>query len=129
MAHGSCDCGGVRYEVTGPLRDVYDCHCVRCRRITGHHMAATAASPADVALHAEDTLRWYEPAPGVFYGFCSNCGSTLFWRADAHPEKLSISAGTLDGPTGLVTTRAWWVAEAGDYYERPSGIREFEREG
>jgi hypothetical protein len=118
----------VRYEVTGPLRDVYDCHCERCRRITGHHMAATAASPDDVVFHEQSTLRWYEPAPGVFYGFCGRCGSTLFWRADAHPEKLSISAGTLDQPTGLRTTQAWWVSQAGDYYDRPAGITEFERE-
>jgi hypothetical protein len=110
--------------VIGPLRDVYDCHCNRCRRITGHHMAATAAAPEHVVFHEQTTLRWYEPAPGVFYGFCQNCGSTLFWRASALPDKLCIAAGTLDQPTGLRTTRAWWVAEAGDYYVRPSTVEE-----
>lgn len=128
-ARGRCDCGGVAYDVTGPLRDVWDCHCPRCRRITGHHMAATAAAPADVVLTADGTLRWYEPAAGVEYGFCGTCGSTLFWRTAGRPDKLVIAAGTLDGPTGLRTTKAWWCAEAGDYYERPAGVVEHDFEG
>ena len=33
--HGSCLCGGVRYEVTAPfLRSNY-CHCERCRKHSG----------------------------------------------------------------------------------------------
>jgi hypothetical protein len=92
-------------------------------------MAATAARPDEVTLEGDDALVWYEPAPGVFYGFCRCCGSTLFWRADAHPEKLSITAGTLDQPTGLRTTEAWWVAEAADYHDRQAGLSEHDRDG
>jgi hypothetical protein len=93
-------------------------------------MAATAAAPDHVRFDAADTLRWYAPVddPTVHYGFCGVCGSSLFWRADAHPEKLSICAGPLDGPTGLVTTQAWWVGDAGDYFARPLGVVEYERE-
>jgi hypothetical protein len=101
------------------MRDVYNCHCPRCRRFTGHHMAATAAPPSAVTLVADATLAWYAPDPTVEYGFCSRCGSSLFWRAQALPDKLCICAGTLDQPTGLRTTQAWWVAEAGDYHSRP----------
>ncbi len=117
---GGCACGGVRYEVEGPLRDVYNCHCERCRRITGHHMAATAAAPAQLTLEAEATLAWYHPVPTVHYGFCNSCGSTLFWKADELPDKLCIAAGTLDQPTGLTTVKAWWVAEAGGLPRTPA---------
>ncbi len=127
---GGCLCGGVRYSVRGPLRDVFDCHCVRCRRFTGHHMAATAAPPDRVRFDADSTLRWFSPDddPRVAYGFCQTCGSSLFWRAEGHPEKLSIAAGTLDGATGLTTTQAWWVSTSGDYYRRPDGVVEFDTE-
>jgi hypothetical protein len=91
-------------------------------------MAATAAAAGDVRIDDVGTLRWFEPAAGVFYGFCATCGSTLFWRTTARPDRLSIAAGSLDRPTGLRTTRAWWVAEAGDYYERPSNVEESDRE-
>jgi len=125
---GGCDCRGVRYQLEGELRDVFNCHCERCRRITGHHMAATAVRPEQIRFESDSTLRWYDPVDTVHYGFCGVCGSTLFWRTDDIPGKLSIAAGTLDQPTGLRTVQAWWVAEAGDYHERQHGIEEFERE-
>lgn len=122
---GGCDCGGVRYRLMGTLRDVYNCHCERCRRITGHHMAATAVHPDQFSFDADATMTWYQPVPTVHYGFCNTCGATLFWKADADPNKLCIAAGTLDQPTGLRTTKAWWVAEAGDYHERQQGLADF----
>lgn len=128
MQHGRCDCGGVSFEIDGQLRDVFNCHCERCRRITGHHMAATAVHPDQLRMTADATLRWYDPVPTVHYGFCGTCGSTLFWKADGEPAKICISAGTLDQPTGLRTTAAWWVSEAGDYHERSAGLHEFQIE-
>jgi hypothetical protein len=91
-------------------------------------MAATAVRPEALSFDAVDTLRWYEPTSGVEYGFCQTCGSSLFWRAAAHPEKIAITAGTLDQPTGLSTTQAWWVAEAGDYHVRPGELLEHDFE-
>jgi hypothetical protein len=80
-------------------------------------MAATAANVSELTIEdSAKSLRWYEPAPGVYYGFCSTCGSTLFWRIDDRPELWSIAAGTLDSPTGLQTTTAWYVSEASDYH-------------
>ncbi len=118
---GQCACGAIRYTVHGPLRPVMNCHCHRCRRITGHFMAATSADLADLLVQSTETLRWYEAAAGVFYGFCSTCGSSLFWRNDDEPGRWSIGAGTLDPPTGLETRSSIWIAEASDYHEAPSG--------
>ena len=120
-ASGSCLCGAVTYVVTGALRDVLNCHCGRCRRFTGHHMAATSADVADVEIDdVEGQLTWFEPVDEAAYGFCRRCGSSLFWQGASTPDRLSICAGTLDPPTGLKTTEAWWVSEAGDYHERPA---------
>ncbi len=116
MSSGRCACGGVRYATSRPLRAVVNCHCERCRRITGHFMAATGCDRSGIAFDAAETLRWYEAAPGVEYGFCSKCGSTLFWRATAIDDWISIAAGTLDPPTGLATESAWWTATASDYH-------------
>ncbi len=113
---GGCACGGVRYHIEAEPRSVANCHCEPCRRITGHFMAATAARVADVVFEAEETLCWYDSTPTVQYGFCCTCGSTLFWRASDKPDHLSITAGTLDTPTGLTTTLALFGAEASDYH-------------
>lgn len=117
---GACRCGGVRYGVTGDLRGVVYCHCEDCRRITGHHMAATSAAITDVNFESDDTLTWYSAQLGVSYGFCNRCGATLFWKADDKPDRLSICAGTLDQPTGLRTEGVLFGDETADYIaERP----------
>ena len=115
---GRCLCGAVSFAVRGPLRDVLNCHCHRCRRFTGHHMAATSGRVDDVEIaDPEALLRWYEVSEAA-YGFCGRCGSSLFWRGAATPDRLSICAGTLDPPTGLQTVEAWWTSEASDYHDR-----------
>jgi hypothetical protein len=119
-AHGRCLCGGIQYAVRGPLDDVINCHCERCRQFTGHHMAATSASREDVSIDDDETLlRWFFPVPEAGYAFCSRCGSSMFWQSKAEPARLSICAGTLDPPTGLTTSQAWWVSQASDYHSRP----------
>lgn len=119
-ANGRCLCGAITFRVHGELRSVFNCHCLRCRRFTGHHMAATAAKTADLTVEDEGShLRWYGPAPEAQYGFCSRCGSSLFWRSPELPETVSICAGTLDAPTHLGTTQAWWIRDASDYHSRP----------
>jgi hypothetical protein len=82
-------------------------------------MAATGAAVGDVVVDdPSGRLTWYA-VPGAEYGFCRTCGSSLFWRADAWPDHLSICAGTLEPPTGLSTVEAWWVSRASDYFVRP----------
>lgn len=116
VAAGGCHCRGVRWSVEGPLRPVSNCHCEPCRRFTGHHMAATATGIADIVFESTETLKWYEWADGVQYGFCGDCGSSLFWRSTDKPGHLSITAGTVDPPTGLGTDVALFMDEHGDYH-------------
>jgi hypothetical protein len=119
-ARGRCVCGAVSFRVAGPLRDVINCHCARCRRFTGHHMAATLAEVGDVEIDdVEGQLTWFEPVDEAAYAFCGRCGSSLFWQGVSTPDRISICAGTLEPPTGLSTAEAWWVAEASDYHQRP----------
>ena len=89
---GGCLCGAVRYEVVGPLRDVENCHCSRCRRINGHFGAYTAAASAALTLTEACGLSWYV-ADGRERGFCASCGASLFWRPiDAGPRTASDRA-------------------------------------
>lgn len=118
-ATGRCLCGAVTFVVTGELREVVNCHCVRCRRFTGHHMAATSTRTADLQVQDPSaTLIWFDPVDDVSYGFCARCGSSLFWRS-GDGQETSVCAGTLDPPTGLHTVEAWWVQDASDYHVRP----------
>jgi NAD(P)-dependent dehydrogenase (short-subunit alcohol dehydrogenase family) len=115
---GGCLCGGVRYEVSGPLRDVLVCHCSRCLHTHGHAAAYSACARDDLMLVEAGTLRWYE-ADDRGRGFCDRCGASLFWRATGR-DTISIAAGTLDQPTGLRIIGHIHTDDHADYYV-PSG--------
>jgi hypothetical protein len=122
MSHytGSCLCGGVAFEVNGNLRDVVACHCIQCRKTTGNYMSATAAEDSDLALVTSDTLAWYESSPDSKRGFCSRCGSTLFWKGPGRTY-TAIAAGTIDGKIGKKLAGHIFCESAGDYYEISGG--------
>lgn len=119
---GGCACGTVRYEAKGPFRDVIACHCESCRRQSGHIVAATLVARDGLTIvSGEADIRWWEATPHARRGFCSLCGSLLFWtRQDS--ETVSILAGTLDAPTGLKLTEHIYVAEKSDYYDISDGL-------
>jgi hypothetical protein len=121
-ATGGCACGRVRYRVEGQLRDVINCHCDRCRRTSGHFMAAAAAASDDLVIEDTRALRWWQATDDVSYGFCSNCGGTLFWKSAARPQTISIAAGSLDPPTGLETVLTLFTEHASDYHRLDESI-------
>ncbi|MGI9391090.1 MAG: GFA family protein [Boseongicola sp.] len=113
MNTGSCLCGAVKYTVSGPLRPVVACHCKQCQRTSGFHVAATSAHRNSVDI--EGAVTWYRSSEIAKRGFCGTCGSNLFW--DGPGRNLSIFAGTLDAPTGLLLAGHIYCADKGDYYE------------
>jgi len=121
---GSCLCGGVRYRVDGPLTDVGACHCTQCRKTTGHYFAATTCARSALSFESDGTLAWYQSSSFARRGFCSRCGSSLFWeRIDG--DEIDILAGTLDPPTGLKMVDHIFVDNKGDYYEITDGLPQF----
>ncbi|NRB02616.1 MAG: GFA family protein [Rhodobacteraceae bacterium] len=118
QATGSCLCGQVRFVVTGPLRPVVACHCVQCRKTSGHHVAATGAARDAVQISGEVT--WYASSDTARRGFCGRCGSNLFW--DGPGTHLSIFAGTLDGAPELTMAGHIYCADKGAYYDIADGL-------
>ena len=118
---GACLCGAVTYEVSGALRPVRFCHCVQCRKQSGHFFAATSAPISAISITGEDQIAWYESSQRAKRGFCRHCGSALFWRHNGFSD-MSILAGSLDEPTGLTAERHIFCSSKGDYYEIGDGL-------
>lgn len=116
MFNGSCQCGAVRYEIRGPVRDVIACHCRDCRKMSGHYFAATAASWNDVNILDTEDLGWYLSSETSRRGFCRNCGSSLFFD-HGRDNPLGIAAGSLENASRLKIAVHIYVDEKGDYYE------------
>lgn len=122
MARGSCLCGAVSYEITGPMRDVVACHCTQCRKQSGHFYAATSCAEADLTLSDPNgVLKWYAASDDAKRGFCGTCGSALFWKREGGAN-VSILAGSLDDDGGVRLDRHIYVADKGDYYEVADGL-------
>ena len=122
-ANGGCLCGAVRYEVTGALRDVVECHCAMCRKTHGHIGAYTATPKEGLRITEARGLKWYRSSNYARRGFCGECGGTLFFDPVAK-DHISIAAGTLDPPTGLKTIVQIHVDSASDYYLIDERVRQ-----
>jgi hypothetical protein len=115
---GSCLCRGVSYEIDGDLRDIVACHCIQCRKTSGHHVAATRTDRSALTFRSDRTLTWFRSSDAAERGFCSRCGGNLFWRAFGS-DKISIMAGSLDDPVDLPMNRHIFVKYKGNYYHLP----------
>ena len=113
---GRCLCGSVRFEARAPFRPLIACHCRQCARWTGHLVMATSVQAGHFRfLAGEGMVRWFRASEHAARGFCDTCGSTLFWRPD-EGDRISILAGSLEPPTGLVLAEHIFVADKSDYY-------------
>ncbi len=122
---GHCACGAVRFKTRGALRDVIYCHCTQCRRQTGHFLASTAAEDVDIEIEGTENLSWFQSSPEAKRGFCSVCGSGLFWKNAAN-SYTSILAGAFDEPNDLKAKEHIYVADKGGYYEINDGLKQHE---
>ena len=118
---GACLCGSVRFEVAGDLPPGDACHCTQCRRQSGHYWASTDVPRSALTLEGEDKLTWFQSSERVRRGFCSICGSALFW-APIGRDKIAIALGAFDAPTGTHLEKHIFVADKGDYYEIGDGL-------
>lgn len=127
MPSGSCLCGDVRFEVAAPLAPPDACHCVACRKCSGHVFASS-----DVPVEAltvrdpQGALRWYASSPKVRRGFCGRCGASLFW-APVGGAKIAVAMGAFDTPTATRLHMHIYVAEQGDDYTIDDGLPQHAR--
>jgi hypothetical protein len=125
MANGSCLCGAVSFEVADALGPVEVCHCVQCRKWTGHFFANVEVLRSRLTIHGAENLTWHRSSAKVRRGFCAKCGSPLFFDPidTVKHAWIGIAMGAFEAPTGTTIGLHIFVAEKGDYYEIPDGSR------
>jgi hypothetical protein len=121
MHKGSCLCGAVSFEVSGPLHPPDACHCTQCRKQSGHFWASTDVPRAALTIRGAEQLTWFRSSAKVQRGFCSTCGSALFWDP-LQRDFIGIAMGAFDKPTGTRLGMHIFVAEKGDYYDIADGL-------
>lgn len=111
-----CACGAVKAKLDGPFRDAVACHCESCRRQSGHYIAATRIATSALQIEDETCLKWWHATDNAKRGFCSECGSLLFWKKEG-ADQVSVFMGCLDAPTGIRLSKHIFREEKGDYYD------------
>ena len=92
VASGACLCKSVEFRAELPSKWVAHCHCTMCQRAHGAAFV-TWVGMEEPRVRIEDRdglLRWYKSSPEAERGFCSRCGSTLFFRSTRWPGELHI---------------------------------------
>ncbi len=125
---GGCLCGGVRFVVSGGMREVIACHCGQCRRFHGNFAAYTACPGENLAISDDGLLTWYESSPSATRGFCRRCGSSLFWKPSA-AGYVAVAAGALDDPRNLKLERHIFTADRPSWYAITDDLEEFRGSG
>lgn len=121
MHKGSCLCGAVTFEVAGALRPPDACHCGQCRKQSGHYWASTDMPRESLTIHGADKVAWFRSSERVRRGFCSQCGSVLFWDP-IYKDTIAVAMGAFDAPTDTHLALHIFVADKGDYYEIADGV-------
>ncbi len=126
MHHGHCECGAVSFSISlDELRPPSACHCSQCRRISGHVWSGTTVMNDELRLISDETLAWYRSSDSAERGFCTRCGSSLFYRP-VESDHISVAMGSLDLPTGTALRRHIFTGSLGDYYEIADGLPQLE---
>lgn len=99
-ASGACLCGAVEFDAAMPSLWVAHCHCTRCQRAHGAAFVTWVGVDAarSTVRDPHSLLRWYAPAGAGERGFCSRCGSTLFFRSERWPGELHIARALFGDP-------------------------------
>ncbi|HEY4555578.1 MAG TPA: GFA family protein [Lysobacter sp.] len=111
----------MRFEVDGDLAAPDACHCRQCRKQSGHYFVSTDVPRAALRVDGAEHLTWFGSSKKVLRGFCSRCGSTLFWDPVAR-DWIAVAMGAFDGETGTAIAKHIFVAEKGDYYTIADGL-------
>ena len=123
MIRGSCLCGVVRFEVARFVGPFEQCHCSRCRKVSGSAFAAMIGVDA-ADFHwvsgreeiATFEARVVEHPPGYQSAFCRHCGSPMP-PPEPKADWFEIAAGALDDDPGVSPDRHIFVEFKSPWHE------------
>ena len=99
---GGCQCGAIRFRVTGDLKDASICHCRMCQKAFGAYYASLVSTRGAVLEWTRGEPKRFQSSNVVRRGFCADCGTPLTYEA---PDGVAVAAGAFDDPRPL----APWV--------------------
>ena len=96
---GACLCGVVRFAAAPPVMFCAHCHCDYCRHAHGAAFVTWVGVQEDQfrILGGEELVTWYASSKQGRRGFCSKCGSTMFYKSLLCPGEIHIALANVHG--------------------------------
>lgn len=99
---GGCLCGAVRFEIAVPEAKFSICHCGMCRKWSAGPFMTVHCS-GEPTFENQEGLAWYPGSEWAERGFCSRCGSSLFYRLTMQPDPdLIVSVEAFDDADDMI---------------------------
>ncbi len=123
---GGCFCGAVRYALRGKPTYSANCHCRSCQRAIGTGYATwTGAKPENFEI-TRGQPAIYKSSPGVRWGYCRDCGTSLTYAGDDWTDVAVVSA-TLDDPSFVKPTTNVFLDHKQPWVALDEGLRKYQR--
>lgn len=128
---GGCNCGAVRYRLSGKTLGVAACHCTNCRKQSGSAFSVNlVVKAADMSVDgplAQYSDRATESGQAVQREFCGACGSPIRSVQTAMPQIAVVKVGTLDHPEHFAPKVHIWTRSAVPWANIPEDAITFEK--
>lgn len=101
---GSCMCGHVTFSFRGAPKFVSECVCESCRRAHGASVVGWVGVEAERFRldDGESEVAWYASSPESERGFCTRCGTRLFFRSSKWAGEMHMALACMLEPHGLM---------------------------
>lgn len=127
---GGCQCGAIRYEISGDPLVSADCQCRDCQQEsgTGHgsHLVfareglITTGQPSHFEMTADSGNKKTR-------SFCPTCSSSVFMEFAAMPDIITIRAGSLDEPERYKPQMVTYRVRGYEWDKVDPSLTQFER--
>ena len=112
---GSCLCGAVHLTAEAFKGGIGACHCSMCRKWGGGPLLAVDCGTA-VTIDGEENVSAYDSSDWAQRGFCSRCGTHLFYRLKENSQYV-VPVGLFDDHPAVRFDSQIFIDEKPDYYE------------
>lgn len=115
---GGCLCGAVRYSVDAEPIAARACWCRVCQYLAAGNATVNAIFPSET-LKVSGEVRWHHATADsgnhMQRGFCPECGTPLFGKAEERPHLMVIRVGTFDDPGLAAPQSIIWASAAPEW--------------
>jgi hypothetical protein len=97
----SCRCGQLKLTATGEPIRLSVCHCLNCKKRSGSAFAVQArwrAGEVTIEGRSKEFTKSGDSGDEAHFHFCPECGSDVYYIADAMADLVAVPLGAFDDP-------------------------------